>query len=111
MIRIRILKRILNYINFLIEFDKLNNHELSKFLKKEILKRDKAINEGDLSYFIMLSGYHNKKVDVNLYDVETEVEKLISYSSSERITREEINKTTEKANDSDIFNLLEGLIP
>ncbi|MFB0972455.1 MAG: DNA polymerase III subunit delta [Tissierellia bacterium] len=96
-------------INKVIEFDKLNNHELSKFLKKEILKRDKAINEGDLSYFIMLSGYHNKKVDVNLYDVETEVEKLISYSSSERITREEINKTTEKANDSDIFNLLEGL--
>ncbi|NLW41716.1 MAG: DNA polymerase III subunit delta [Tissierellia bacterium] len=96
-------------INRVVEFDKLNNSELSSFLKKEILKKDKTISEGDLSYFIMLSGYHNRKVEVNLYDVETEMEKLISYSSSEKITRDDINKVTEKANDSDVFNLLEGL--
>ncbi len=96
-------------INKVVEFDKLNNYEVANFLKKEIYKRDKTIGDGDLSYFIMLSGYLNKKVDVNLYDVETELEKLISYSSDEVITREDINKIVEKANDSDVFNLLDSL--
>ncbi len=96
-------------INRVVEFGKLNNYEVSNFLKRELMKNDKFISDGDLSYFIMLTGYLNKKVEMNLYDVETELEKLISYSTDSNITREDIDKTIKKANDSDIFNLLNSL--
>lgn len=95
--------------NRLVEFDKLNNYEVIRFLKKEILKRNKSISDSDLSYFIMLTGYLNKKMDVNLYNVNSELEKLIAYSEEESIGRNHIDELIEKANDSDIFNLLDAL--
>lgn len=96
-------------INKVVEFDKLNNFELSNYIKGEIQNKNKTISDSDLSYFIMLTGYQNRKLEINLYELDSELEKLIAYASGNKITRQDINKTIKKQNDSNIFNLLDSL--
>lgn len=92
-----------------VEFDKLNNYELTSFIKKEFKKKNKKILDSDLSYFIMLTGYNNKKLEVTLYDVLSNIEKLSSYTLDGYVTKSDIDKVVKRAVDSNIFNLLDSL--
>lgn len=92
-----------------VEFGRLNNRELSNFLKREISKKDKFITDGNLSYLIMLTGYTDWKSEINLYELESELEKLLAYSTGKEITRDDINKNIKKNTNSDIFDLLDSL--
>lgn len=96
-------------LNRQVEFSKFDSFELRNFIKRELKEKGKVIKDGDLSYFIMLTGYENKKLDVNLYDLLTEIDKLVSYSQDNIISRAEIDKIVEKSKDSNIFNLLDAL--
>ncbi len=94
----------------IVEFSKLENKDLMNFLKREFKSKKKEISDSDLSYLIMISGYTNKKVEVSLYELMNDVKKLLAYSTSNTVNREEINKTITKAIDSNIFNLLDSLL-
>lgn len=98
-----------NKNNRVVEFLKLDNKEIFSFLKREILNSGKEISDSNLSYMIMMSGYNNKKLDVNLYELMSDVQKLLSFSKDKTINREDIDKTITKAIDSNIFNLLDNL--
>lgn len=101
--------KFLKKINANVEFAKLDNVELLKFIKREVESKGKKIKDSDISYFIMNTGYQNKKLETNLYELISELKKLISYSSGEEISKGDIDKIIKKTADSNIFNLLEAL--
>ena len=92
-----------------VEFNKLNNRDLRDHLMSVITKRNKNISYNDLSYFILQTGYENKNLDIYLYEVRSELDKLISYSEDDTITRHDIDNSVQKINDSNIFNLLDSI--
>lgn len=93
-----------------VEFNKLNNRELVNYINRELKNNSKSMREIDINYFIMLSGYFNKRLDVDLYHLESELNKLINASDEKAISREDIDNLIEKQNDSNIFNLLDSLM-
>lgn len=101
--------KLLKKLNKDIEFTKLDNSDLFRFLMKEIKSHGKIINESDLSYFIMLSGYLNKKLEVGLLETVSELEKIIAYSKNKEISRNDINETIKKSSDVNIFTLLDAI--
>ncbi len=96
-------------INRVVEFEKFSNIEVRNFIKKEFNSKGKKIRDDDLSYFLMLTGYLNKKIEKNLYDLVSEIDKVVFYSDGSQITRADIDKIVEKSKDSNIFNLLDSL--
>lgn len=92
-----------------VEFEKFSNIEVRNFIKKEFNFKGKKIRDDDLSYFLMLTGYLNKKIEVNLYDLVSEIDKVVFYSDGKEVTRADIDKIVEKSKDSNIFNLLDSL--
>lgn len=92
-----------------VDFGRLDNRELTNYIKKEISKRNKSISDANLSYLIMLTGYTNWNSEMNLYELESELEKLLAYSSGTEISRDDINKNINKNTNSDVFDLLDSL--
>ncbi len=94
----------------IVEFSKLNKFDFNKFIESTIKKSGKTILNNDISYFAMLSGYNNKRLDVNLLEVKSELDKLINYVDGEQINRSHIDHLLTKKTDSNIFNLLDSLV-
>jgi len=65
------------------EFKKLSKYELISFLKKEIEKQGGRISQQNLNYLINFLGD-------DLWNLENEIKKLISYKKDEEILKEDI---------------------
>lgn len=92
-----------------VEFVKLSSVEVREYIRNRLKLFNKKMRETDLSYFLSLTGYENKRLEVDLYLVKNELDKLIGLSSGPEIQRSDIDRSMEKANDTNIFNLLTSL--
>ena len=84
------------------EFKLLSNNELINWLKEEMKRNKIEINQEAL---IKLIAY----VGNNLWQLNTEVEKLASYKAGERINEQDIDLLIKAKIDTDIFKTLEAL--
>lgn len=92
-----------------VEFNKLDRRSIRTYIKDYLRRNNKYMNDGDMSYFILLTGYENKNLQINLYEIKSELDKLIALSDQEQITKDQIDQHVERVNDSNIFNLLDSL--
>lgn len=95
--------------NKAINFEKLSDRDLSSWIERVLKEKNKKISKSDLNYFIERSSYKSRNIKVNLYDLENELLKIISYTRNENISREDIDKVIINNIESNIFSLLNSI--
>ncbi len=74
---------------------------------EEILKKNnRFMNFSNLNFFTQQTAYTSRNTNLTLYDLENELLKLVNYSSTEEITKDDISKVLIKSIDTNIFDLL-----
>ena len=92
-----------------IEFNKLKGKELTQWISKIAKKHNVNISYSNVNYFIQQSTYLSRNIASNLYDLENELIKVISYSKSSEISKEDIDSVIIKSLDNNIFDLLASI--
>ena len=92
-----------------VEFDKLRDSSINKWVEKEIIKYDKNISFANINYLIKHSSYYNKSVNTTLYDLENEIRKIVSFTKDKEISKEDIDTVMLKYIDNNIFDLLSSV--
>ena len=92
-----------------VEFPKLKGQEVIRFASQYFKLKGYEINNSDLSYFINKSSYNSRNIEVNLYDLKNEMDKLFSLSESPQIKREDIEASIIESIDTNIFRFLDCL--
>lgn len=98
-----------NKNNRAVEFTKLLNNDLNIWVNSILKKHNKKMSTGDINYFIEHSSYRSKNIDLNIYDIENELLKVINFSVNQQIHREDIDKVLIKSIDTNIFELLNAI--
>lgn len=94
------IKKLCNVINC----NKLNNYELSNYVKDKLNRLGYKINNSDVDLFIKLVGD-------NLMNINNELSKLIFYKLDDKfITTEDINKVASKNIHNNIFDLVDCVV-
>lgn len=94
--------------NRVIECDKLEHPELVSFIGNYVNKKEGEISPSDIEFFIYRSQYENKRLDINLYQIINELDKLLSYSKGS-INRAAIMVSIDEERTDSIFDLLSAL--
>jgi len=93
-----------------IEFNKLTSEELNKWIIKKIKESNKKITSGDVFNIIQSSGYLENNSNKTLYDIDNEINKIISFIGERKeITRDDIDKVMIKSLQNNIFKLVDGI--
>lgn len=101
--------RYFNKNNRAVEFTKLVNKDLISWANSILKKNKKIMSTSNLNYFIDNSSYRSKNINLNLFDLENELLKVLNFSNSQEISKEEIDKVLIKSIDTNIFELLNAI--
>lgn len=89
-----------------IEFPKLKGRDIYKFAEVYFAKNGKNISNSDLSYFIAKSNYGSRNIDISLYDLKNEMDKIIALAEKD-ITHNIIDASITENADTNIFKFLD----
>ena len=92
-----------------VEFDGLKGRELNNWVETIVKEKGKNISSANINYFLNKSTYSNYRSEKNLYDLENELLKVISYSGRDEIEKESIDMVLIKSLDNNIFDLLKHI--
>lgn len=92
-----------------VEFSKLNNREIFNFVEGYINRKGFKISKTDLSYLVSKSSYNSRNIDMTLYDLKNELDKLISLSKDNVVKKSTIDGSVTENADSNIFSFLDAL--
>lgn len=98
-----------NKKNTAVDFSKLLNNDLINWINSTLSKHNKNMSMANINYFISNSSYRSRNIDLNLYDIENELLKIINFSKDHAISKEEIDKILIKSIDTNIFELLNAI--
>ncbi len=101
--------RIYKYFNKqdkVVEFSNLKGKDLNMWVEKILKKNNRFMNFSNLNFFTQQTAYTSRNTNLTLYDLENELLKLVNYSSTEEITKDDISKVLIKSIDTNIFDLL-----
>lgn len=100
-----------NEIGKIVEFAKLKNDALSRWIKNSFTKRNLTIADDAVRYMIDASDYGQKDADIDIGYFANEIEKLALYDPSKKqITLEIVKKVFSVNINEDIFKLTDALI-
>lgn len=91
-----------------IEVDKLNRNQLKNFILKKLKIHQISMNNEAMEYFINNTLYFEKELDINLYDVENEVNKII-HSNLPKIGIAEVEEILISSAEANIFKLTDAI--
>lgn len=92
-----------------VEFTQLKGRDIYKFVEGYITRKNKKIYNVDLSYLISKSSYGSRNVDISLYDLKNEIDKIIALTKTDTITREIIDSSLTENTDTNIFMFLDAM--
>ncbi|MBP2024774.1 DNA polymerase III subunit delta [Peptoniphilus stercorisuis] len=92
-----------------VEFTQLKGRDIYKFVEGYIARKNKKIYNVDLSYLISKSSYGSRNVDISLYDLKNEIDKIIALTKTDTITREIIDSSLTENTDTNIFMFLDAM--
>lgn len=98
-----------NKKNTYVDFDKLYGANLNKWIEKIVSHSGKKITMSNINYFTQKSSYTSKNVDVSLYELRNELNKVIDYASNIEITKQDIDAVLIDPIDTNIFELLDSI--
>ncbi len=94
----------------IIDFNKFNDVDFAKWVAKRFKSENVTIDSGTLRYFVEAVGYLGKNSEKTLYEINSEIDKLVHFSKeSGSVTKDYINKVVKKTFETNIFELLDAL--
>lgn len=106
-------KKIIKTINKhgkLVEFDKLLEKDIYKWIERTVTKYNKQIKKQEISFLLDLMGYLDKNSTKSLKDLDNEINKLCSYVGDRTlITTQDIELLAPKTIENNIFSLVESI--
>jgi len=94
--------------NAVFEIGKLSESDLTKYIADNFKKYDIAINLADADYIANSSGYLEYESSASLYEVNNEIDKLVSYCmNSKKVKRDDIDNLMIISVESNIFKLVD----
>lgn len=93
----------------IVEIERLNNRELRSFIGKRFLNKNKKISNQFIGEIVDRFSYLSYNSGVDLYEIVNSVDKIISNSNNEVITREDIEDQLDQVLNLSIFNLTDAL--
>jgi len=93
-----------------IYFGKFSDIEFFKWISKKFKVAEKEIDKNTIMHLIENVGYLGKNSTVNLFDVDGEICKLISYCSNKDVIKiRDVDSIIKKSFESNIFELLDEI--
>lgn len=93
----------------IVEIDRLNNKELKSFIGKRFIKNKKKISNKYIDEIINRFSYLTYNSEIDLFEVVNSVDKIISNSTDEVITKEDIDDQLDQVLNLNIFNLTDAI--
>ena len=90
-----------------VNFEKLKGRDINKFVEGYVARKNKKISNVDLSYLISKSAYNSRNIDISLYDLKNEIDKMIALAGTGDITRRVIDSSLTENTDTNIFMFLD----
>ncbi|MCH1959260.1 DNA polymerase III subunit delta [Romboutsia hominis] len=88
--------------------DKLSDMDLFKWVRKKFELNNVIVENSEIMYFIEQEGYRDKSSEKTLSDLENEINKISSFVGKGNIvSREVIDKLSQKKVENDIFKLID----
>lgn len=107
--RLKLVKNIKKY-GEIIEFNKLNEKEYIKFVKKQIRENNREIENKTLYRLIELLGYLDRDSNKTLYDTCNEIKKISNYIKGSSIIKiQDLEKIMTKPLENNIFELVDAV--
>lgn len=90
------------------EFNKINRRDLFQWIKNFFVNAGKGINPREIEYFIQSTGYTDKNNNMDMYYVENEMEKILSYMGEDKIVKmEHMQALLHEPLENNIFKLID----
>lgn len=93
-------------MGIVVDFDGLKGRDINNWVLNTVKGKNKSISGNNINYFLNKSSYSKYGSSKNLYDIENELLKVISYSEKDEISKENIDMVLIKTLDNNIFDLL-----
>ena len=92
-----------------VEIDRLNNKELKSFIGRRFIKNNKKISNKYIDEIINRFSYLTYNSEIDLFEIVNSVDKIISNSTEEVITKEDIDDQLDQVLNLNIFNLTDAI--
>jgi len=93
-----------------LNFEKLKENELGKWITARFKKHKKDIQQKEISFMLNHLDYLGKNAEQNLFDVENEIEKIIAYMGDESLVQQKhIEGVSVFKFQNDIFKLMDAI--
>lgn len=91
------------------DFEPLNQPQLISFVNKRFKAAGKEVSRSLISTFINETGYYNKDIDYNLYNLEGDIKKVIALSGDDPVTLDHIRGGISDNIEHGIFALIDAV--
>lgn len=91
------------------DFGPLSGAQLKSFIVKRLKASGKVCRPSVIDQLIADSGYGNKEIDYNLYNLENDIKKVIAHSQGEEITASDVALTISTNLETNIFAMLDAI--
>ena len=93
------------------EFRKINKATLKQWINRFFKREKKIINNEGVEYLIQSTGYLDKNNDINMYHVENEVEKILSYiGKKETVSMSDIKEIIKEPLENNVFKMIDACL-
>lgn len=96
-------------VGMVYDFEPLTQQQLVSFVNKRIKKAGKIATRGVINTFITETGYYNKDIDYNLYNLEGDIQKLIALNDEEEIQISNVKMAVSDNLEHGVFTLLDAI--
>ncbi|MEG0829744.1 MAG: DNA polymerase III subunit delta [Anaerovoracaceae bacterium] len=90
-------------------FEPLMGQQLKAFIIKRFKNSEKFCRESVLRVLIEDSGYTNKDIEYNLYNLENDIKKIIAHSKGDEIIASDVALTISTNMETNIFAMLDAI--
>ncbi|MCI8647870.1 MAG: DNA polymerase III subunit delta [Firmicutes bacterium] len=91
------------------DFGPLSGAQLRSFIAKRFKASSKTYRDSVVNLLIEDSGYGNKEIDYNLYNLENDIKKVIAHSTGNEIVASDVAETVSSNLETNVFAMLDAI--
>lgn len=91
------------------DFGPLSGAQLRSFIMKRFKASGKVCRNSVIDMLIQDSGYGNKEIDYNLYNLENDIRKIIAHSNGDEIVSSDVALTISTNLETNVFAMLDAI--
>lgn len=91
------------------DFTPLSGNLLQSFIIKRFKNAGKVCRNSVIETLIAESGYTNKDIDYNLYNLENDIRKIIAHSEGEEILAADVTESVSSNLETNVFSMLDAI--